>query len=262
MMTWEALHLSNLKDHNLLWFVFFSTLLTYHFHSLVNVVYPASSERHFWNDRNQKILILFMLLALLGTIYFFIPFIRRPIPFLLGGLFTFLYSAPNLKGQAFILLRKIAVGKTLYLAFMWTYATSILPIMALDPGSHDILNAFTGSRFFLVYAICVLFDRRDKLEDQLKGIKALPTLLHENALRKVYFLSLLLSMIFTIIYTWPHFNSTTFFLLVPALICLFLFGLTQHRKGDLLYYVLLDGLMMMSAILQAIYLFSSTFVNR
>lgn len=260
MMTWEALYYAGLKDFQILLFIFFATLLTYHVHSLINVVYPASTARHQWNDQNRNILMFFILLSFAGTVVFFIPFITRPIPFLLAGLLTFLYSAPNLKAFAF--LRSIAVGKTFYLACMWTYATAILPIIALRPESGDVLNAFTASRFFLVYAICILFDRRDKKEDQIKGIKALPTLLSEKSIGIIYYISLLISIFSAVIFTWPSFNVTTLFLLLPSIVCLFLFRTTRYRKGDLLYYVLLDGLMMMSAVLQAIYLFSFTFVIR
>jgi 4-hydroxybenzoate polyprenyltransferase len=260
MMTWEALHYAGLKNLNILFFVFFATLLTYHVHSMINVVYPASTTRHHWNDDNRNILLVFIALAFTGTLVFFIPFITTPAPFLLAGLLTFLYSAPNLKAFAF--LRSIAVGKTFYLAFMWTYATAILPVIGLQPQSPDLLNPFTASRFFLVYAICILFDRRDKKEDQAKGIKALPTLLSEKSIGIIYYISLLISIYSAVMFTWPSFNTTTLFLVLPSVICLFLFSATRHRKGDVLYYVLLDGLMMMSAVLQAIYLFSFTFVIR
>lgn len=255
MMTWETLHMAGLKNPYIIFFVFFATLLTYHVHSLINVVYPASTTRHQWNVSNRHVLIIFIITALTGTVYFFVPFIQHPIPFLLAGLLTFLYSAPNLKGKPFVFLRSIAVGKTLYLACMWTYATAILPIIAIDTASHKVLDALTGNRFFLVYAICILFDRRDQQEDREKGIHALPTLLNERSIGMIYFTSLILSMFFAIIYSWPVLNTTTTFLLLPPVICLFLFHPTRYRKGDLLYYILLDGLMMLSALLQAIYLY-------
>lgn len=262
MMTWEALQFAGVKNTNILFFVFFATLLTYHCHSLINLVYPAATLRHQWNARNKPGLVFFIVLASAGTVYFFIPFIQRPIPFLLAGLLTFLYSAPNLPGKAFAFLRSIAVGKTFYLACMWIYATTILPMIALEPESYVIVDAFIGTRFFLVYAICVLFDRRDRHEDRAKGIRALPTLFSERSIGMIYYASLILSMFFALLYTWPALNTTTVFLLLPPMICLFLFRATRHRKGDLLYYVLLDGLMMMSAVLQAIYLFSFTFATR
>lgn len=262
MMTWETLYHAGLKNNAILLFVFFATLLTYHVHSLINGIYLPTTARHVWNSQNKPLLVIMIGIALAGTVYFFLPFVHRPIPFVLAGLLTFLYSAPNLRGKAFAFLRSIAVGKTFYLAFMWTFSTTLLPLLALDADTSTTNNAFTLSRFFLVYPICILFDRRDMQEDRSKGIRALPTLLNDKSLGYIYYGSLFLSMFFALAFNWPDFHISSFFLFLPPLICMFLFGFTRHRKGDLLYYIVLDGLMMLSAVLQAIYLFSFTFVTR
>jgi 1,4-dihydroxy-2-naphthoate octaprenyltransferase len=162
-------------------------------------------------------------------------------------------------GMLFKFIRRIAFGKTIFLAFMWTYATTMLPILANDPAS-DFISAFLGSRFYLVYAICILFDLRDREEDRLKGIRALPTMLSDAPVRFFYFVSIAVSAFFSFMYTWPSFSVTTFILLIPVIISLFIFRFTRARDGEILYYVYLDGLMMLSAILHAIYLFSITFV--
>lgn len=262
MMTWETLHYANAMNLNMLMFVFFATLLTYHFHSLINIVYPAFTKRSLWNAGNRRLIVMMMILAMAGTLYFFLPFAGNPLPFLVAGLLTFLYSAPNLKGDFFVYLRSIAIGKTLYLAGMWTFVTAILPMMATPDIDKPLPLAFIAYRFFLVYPICILFDRRDQLEDREKGIRALPTLLGDKALQSIYISSLVLSLAFAIAFTWPSFNVTTLMLLLPVLLCFPLYHFSRHRSDEFLYYVILDGLLMLSAILQAIYLISFTFVTR
>jgi 1,4-dihydroxy-2-naphthoate octaprenyltransferase len=260
MMSWETQYLSGFTDHTYLWFIFFSTLLSYSFHSIVNTVYTSESPRHKWNAHNRKLLLFIMVLsAAVCSLIFLSSYLDNLLPFVLGGLLTFVYSAPNLEGRLFEFMRKIAFGKTIFLAFMWTYATTMLPILAHDPGS-DPFSAFLGSRFYLVYAICILFDLRDREEDRQKGIRALPTMLGDIPVRLFYFVSIAASVFFSIMYTWPFFSITTLILLVPAVIALFIFRITRARDGEILYYVYLDGLMMLSAILHAIYLFSITFV--
>jgi len=49
-------------------------------------------------------------------------------------------------------------------------------------------------------------------------------------------------------------------MLVPVIICFLIYGHSLTRSDDLYYYVILDGLMMLSALLLFIYSISFTFV--
>jgi 4-hydroxybenzoate polyprenyltransferase len=260
MMSWETQYLKGFADHTYLWFIFFSTLLSYSFHSIVNTVYTDASPRHLWNARNRKLLYFILLFSAAVCSWIFLSnYLDNFLPFVLGGLLTFVYSAPNLEGRLFEFMRKIAFGKTIFLAFMWTYATTMLPILAHDP-TADPFSAFLGSRFYLVYAICILFDLRDREEDRQKGIRALPTMLGSTPVRLFYFVSIAASAFFSVMYTWPSISITSVILLIPMIIALFIFRIARARDEEMMYYVYLDGLMMLSAILHAIYLFSITFV--
>jgi 4-hydroxybenzoate polyprenyltransferase len=259
MMSWETQYLYGFQDNNYLAFIFCSTLASYNAHSLINRVYQPTSARHTWNFRNRNVLIILFLVSGAATIWFFLPYRHNPLPFIAGGVLTFLYSAPNLEGKAWTFLRKIAIGKTIYLAAVWTYATTILPLLAQDKGT-DLFSGFLGSRFYLVYAICILFDLRDREEDRLKGIKALPTMLNNQWIRYFYFGSLIISAFFSIQFTLPGWEATTVILLIPALLLLPMYRYAAHRTDDALYFLYLDGLMMLSALLHAVY-FSFTFVS-
>jgi len=259
-MSWETQYLGGFSDPVFLGFIFFSTLLSYSFHSVINTVYADISPRHEWNVKNRKWLYVIIVFSGIMTLLIFLPnYLDNFLPFLAGGLLTFAYSAPNLPGKFFEMLRRIAFGKTFFLAFMWAYATTILPVLAHDPAANPI-SPFLGSRFYLVYSICILFDLRDREEDRAKGIRALPTMLGDNAVKAFYFTSLCIAIFFSVMETWPLVNATTVILLIPVIIAFFVFRFTEYADSELIYHVYLDGLMMLSAILHLIYLFSITFV--
>jgi 4-hydroxybenzoate polyprenyltransferase len=100
--------------------------------------------------------------------------------------------------RPFISLRRIAIGKTLFLAMVWTYVTGLMPILISRIPLTAAHFYYIGSRYFLEYAICILFDIRDRVEDRKKNIRALPTILSDRSIRRLYYLSLLLSLAFTI----------------------------------------------------------------
>ncbi len=104
---------------------------------------------------------------------------------------TFLYSAPKVPHATFRWLKKIAIGKTIFLAFVWMYVTTLLPFLIADASKQGWMEAVLLSiyRFFLVYAICILFDHRDREEDRAEGIRSLITSLEEPHLDKLYYAS-------------------------------------------------------------------------
>lgn len=247
-MAWESGFMIGIAIHSsLLRLIFFATLTSYTFHSLINLVYTANSDRQIWNNSNKSLLTVIFVLALLLLLYHAFPFLKNPLPLMMGGLLTFLYSAPNLPGKISHWLKKIAFGKTVYLALIWSYATTLLPILLTDNLINLQTYFFFAYRFFLIYAICILFDNRDVKEDKLKGIKALPTLLNEANVKLLYFLSLLASFTFSLLLKKFH-----PLLLIPILILIPIYVPAQKKRSDWFYYVQIDGLMAITAILHAI----------
>ena len=262
MMAWETEQVFQVLNRQILLFIFFATLSSYSFHSLVNIIYPATTFRHEWNLQNKKL--LFFILFISGILVLVYSWrLREGWPFLaLAAVPTFLYSAPNIPFRPFIFLRRIAIGKTIFLAIVWTYVTAAMPLLMSRVPFTPKQYYFMGSKLFLVYAICILFDVKDRSEDRKKGIRALPTILSEKAISIIYYLSLLFSLISTIMMFLSGMNNHVFsFMLIPIIICIFCYHLAITRKDDFFYYFILDGLMMLSALLQFIYLISITFVS-
>jgi 4-hydroxybenzoate polyprenyltransferase len=262
MMAWETQEVFGLQQRDILLFIFFATMCSYGFHSIINTIYPSTTERHRWNAKNKSILILLFLVSS-AAVFVYTWKLRGGIIFITTGAFaTFLYSAPNIPLRPFLWLRRIAVGKTIFLAGVWTYVTGMLPMLLSRHGLSAVHFYYLGSRLFLVYAICILFDIKDRAEDRKKGIRALPTVLSEKSIRFIYFFSLSLSLTSAVMMLVTGIILPVFvFTLVPALLCMFIYNEAIKRKDDLFYYIVLDGMMMLPAILLFIYVNSFTFVS-
>jgi 4-hydroxybenzoate polyprenyltransferase len=129
------------------------------------------------------------------------------------------------------------------------YVTTILPIIlsGKPPGAADVL--FCASRFFLVYSICIIFDYRDRESDKKEGIKSMVTFLDESGVNKLFYTSVLIFVLSTASLSLVGFSfPATIFLLLPGIIVLCLYGVARRSFSDYLYYFVLDGLMMFSAL--------------
>jgi 4-hydroxybenzoate polyprenyltransferase len=225
--------------------------------------YPSTTERHYWNIKNKSAIFIILLVSS-AFVFVYAWKLRNGIIFIsIGAIATFLYSAPNIPLKPFLFLRKIAIGKTIFLAVVWTYVTGLLPMLMSRTGLTAVHYYYLGSRLFLVYAICILFDIKDRTEDRKKGIRALPTVLSEKSIRLIYYLSLVLALASTVmIYKTGNQVPVFVFMLAPVIFCLFMYNEAIKRNDDLFYYIILDGMMMLSALLLLIYVFSITFASR
>jgi 4-hydroxybenzoate polyprenyltransferase len=163
---------------------------------------------------------------------------------------TFLYTAAQLPQPVFKRLRKYAYGKTIFLALIWTYVTSILPLLlAKEPWTLDF-TLYICSRYFFIYSICILFDERDREQDRLNGVKSLITYLSRNGIRRLFIFSWLAHIILTLfLLTGAVSIPNILILLTPALLLLLVYPRARRKPSDLLYYVVLDGLLALSALL-------------
>lgn len=249
LQTDQLLHLQYDKTGYLV-FVFFSTLCSYNFHWYLSADATSENARVRWTQHHKILhLVLTAIGALVSTWYFF-HFIHHW--FWLGGavLLTFLYSAPKLQFGPFAWLRKIAIGKTLFLAFVWMYVTTFLPV-ALD-GQHwnGAALLFCLSRFLLIYAICIIFDYRDRDYDKQAGIRSMITYFNERGITNLFAFSLAGFAVSTVLLLFYGFSALTIvLLLIPGIIVAALYPIAKKNFSDYLYYFVLDGLMMFSSLL-------------
>jgi 4-hydroxybenzoate polyprenyltransferase len=208
------------------------------------------SPRVQWQVRNRKLLAFLFIAGLAGSVFFFTR-ISTFWPWLLPAvLATFLYSAPKLPHSLFQRLRKVAIGKTIFLAFIWTYVTSVLPVIVSGESWSEVLTIYAISRYFFIYCICILFDYRDREDDKAEGVRSLITFLNDRNITRLFIFSFLVYITFTFLLLNYGFSRTQILLLlVPGVILAFLFNPARRNFSDWLYYVVLDGLMALSAIL-------------
>lgn len=238
-------------------FVFCGTVCSYNFHWYLTP--PATenpSKKLNWNISNKSIHLILFLSAFAGAVYFTI--LLLPHWFWLGttALLTFLYSAPKIPMPAFSYLKKVAIGKTIFLAFAWAHVTSLLPLLIHTNSLDSPEIIYFINRFFFIYAICILFDYRDQEEDRVAGIKSLITYMNERGIDLLFWCSQAVTVITTIILLF-YFDWAVFIaLLIPVLILSLLYYPSKRNFSDYLYYFILDGLMMLSAPLLLLFTFA------
>lgn len=241
------------SDYNYIGFIFFSTLTSYSFHWFLTVPSVHVSDRISWLQKFRPVHLTFLLASLIGSLIFFIPFIKYWPWFLVAIVATFLYSAPKIPHNIFRSLRKFALGKTIFLAFIWMYASTILPIIISEVAWTVAFTLFVISRFFLVYAICILFDYRDREDDQAAGIRSLITFLNDKGIKALFIGSILVFIACTLLLlTYYIALINVVILLIPGLITLGLYQYARTHYSDLFYYLVLDGLMALSSIIMLV----------
>ena len=242
--------LNSPTNPDLLFFVFFATLSSYSFHWWLTVSSLIPSERIKWlKDYRIAHFILFFV-GIVGAAIFFYQLLPYWQWLSLAAIVTFLYSAPKIPHPYFRVLRKVAIGKTIFLAFVWMFVTTMLPIIVSGNAWHPSFFLFILSRFFLIYAICILFDYRDRADDRASGIRSLITWMGENGITILFTISLIVFAGTTIsLLAFDYSLFAILLLLIPGIITATLYSFARRNFSDLLYYFVLDGLMAFSAIL-------------
>ncbi len=254
----DALLALEYNDPIYLSFVFFSTICSYNFHWYLTPDVPTERVRVRWTQQHKTLHFLLFFIGLTGSAVFFFFLLKYWIWLSGGVLLTFLYSAPKISYPPFRWLRKIAVGKTFFLAFVWVYVTTILPVVFAGNQWHlaDIL--FCANRFFLVYAICIIFDYRDRANDREDGIRSMITYFNEKGIDRLFYATLALLAVSSIVLAYTGFGLVNAgILLIPGIITLALYKNSKSNLSDYLYYFVLDGLMMLSGLIMVVISFLS-----
>ncbi len=234
---------------NYIYFVFFGALCSYNFHwYLTPEIYGGSYKTH-WSVKHKNLHLFLFFIGLFGAVFYGIQLLVNWQWLLITAFITFLYSAPRIPFPLFEHLKKIAVGKTIFLSLVWTHSTVILPLVISHSEWQAANFIFIGNRFFLIYAICILFDFRDREEDKKEGVKSLITYLPEYWVNRLFWISISIFSITTAGLAFLNFSVTNCLsLLIPGVIVGLLFNYSKQSPSDYLYYFVLDGLMMFSAL--------------
>jgi 4-hydroxybenzoate polyprenyltransferase len=241
-------------DKYLLGFIFSATICSYSFHWYLTSQSLVDSPRIEWLKKHRIFHLIFFFIGLIGSSIFFFLLLPHWYWLAISAIITFLYSAPKIPHPWFRALRKVAIGKTIFLALVWMYVTTMLPL--LIGGLHFTVPMilFAVGRFFFIYAICIMFDFRDRADDKATGIRSMVTWFSEKGVDRLFFASLVISVICTIILFHYGFSPAQIIvLLIPCIIAAAIYEYAKNNFSDYLYYFILDGLMMFSALLMLIF---------
>lgn len=229
-------------------FVFFGSVCSYNFHWYLTPPNPTEgSYKQRWSISNRHLHLVLFAVGVIGSGVTSLLLLKHWMWLGVTAFLTFLYSAPKIDYPPFVFLRRIAVGKTIFLAFAWTHVTTLLPLLVSDVSLTPEMIWFVVNRFFFLYAICIVFDRRDVESDRKAGIKSLITYLTQKGIDQLFWASLLVVLLtFIILSNWLPVVQLIL-LAIPAVIMSLLYSYAKKNPSDYLYYFLLDGLMAFSA---------------
>jgi 4-hydroxybenzoate polyprenyltransferase len=237
----------------LLLFIFSSTVCSYNFHWWLTPTSVHSSQRISWAQQHKGLHLFLYITGLISSIIFFFLLREHWLAIALGGILTFLYSAPKLPQTFFKALKKIAIGKTIFLSFVWMYVTTLLPVFVSGTAFDLKIFLFSISRFFLIYSICILFDYRDRDDDKADGIRSMITYFNEKGIDRLFAISLIIFAAATIaLYQFNFTITDIIILLFPGVVVAMLYRKGKASYSDYLFYFILDGLMMLSALLMLV----------
>ncbi|WP_346236473.1 hypothetical protein ABDK00_015340 [Niabella insulamsoli] len=247
-------------------FLFFSTLASYSIHwYLTDETTEITASRTYWLTRHKWVHALFFLVSSVGCSYFLLKELNYIKWILPAALLTLMYTAPKFPFRPFIALRKFILGKTILLALMWTYITSVLPFFIIEQPWKPAYMLFFINRFSLILPICILFDLRDKDHDKSIGVKTFVTLLPNQKIKPFFNIFVVLNLIsILLMHAWTPFSLVdNFILLIPTVLTFLLYAHATKTKNDYLFYFILDGLMALSPILYflKIYLIGTIFAK-
>ncbi len=232
-------------------FVGFSTLTSYGFHAYLSRFYfPVKKGlRQQWIAQHTRFLLVQSGISAFLCLFFFSELIDFALYILPIALATFLYSAPQIPFPLFIFLRKIAVGKTLYLSLSWTYVSVVLPLLIGNEAIFSLQNvSFLVNRFLLIYLIAILFDKKDKENDQSLAIKNLITHLPIHKIQQLMACCIFAFLGNSCIFLYEtHLFSLFFFMLFPMILLLMSLRFIGKTDNDYVYYGYLDGLLTVSS---------------
>ena len=230
-------------------FVFFATVCSYNFHWALTPNSIAPSQRLQLEEKHRRNHFLLSIIGLIGAAVFFFYFKEKWYYILPSAILTFLYSAPKIPHPYFQLLKKVAIGKTIFLSAIWAYVTAALPCLIEGSFSEKAI-LFCIGQFFFIYAICILFDFRDREDDKADGIRSMITYFNERGVNILFIISVIVFIILSLLLQptgIPWLNI--FILIVPSLLLVGLYRYSKRNFSDYLYYFVLDGLMMLSGLI-------------
>jgi 4-hydroxybenzoate polyprenyltransferase len=247
VQTVQILHVS--IGYSFYIFIFCATLCSYNFYYLLSG----------WVFGNKKILqllksqitqVLFFCTAFVGVAVSFFKLQFTGYSMLIAALLTLVYTLPVLPFKQLKFLQQVGFAKTILLAFTWAYVTVFLPYTQNCLFNVVAMKLFFCLRFVYLLLLCLMFDARDAQVDKIKGLHSLATMVSPKALQTIILSFFVLYFLLVIVFGWHTKNILQPIMLsVAGIAAAALYQLSKNKRGYLFYYFLVDGLMLLTALL-------------
>lgn len=178
---------------DIIYFIFFATITGYNF-----VKYFGLAKFHHRKLANWlRIIQIFSFLSFLGLCYFGYKLEIKTLLYLIGlGVVTFLYAIPFLPKKYFLdkskNLRAISGFKIYIIAFVWSFATVVIPLINENYTIDSDVIITVIQRYLYVVVATIPFEIRDMQFDSLK----LSTIPQKIGVRKTKFIGFILLILF------------------------------------------------------------------
>lgn len=232
-------------------FVAAGTLTIYALHRLVAMYLSGVSQgsRFLIMEHYRWHIIAYAGIAAVITAYFYFQLsFELQLSLLVPNLIALAYILPLLNGRR---LRDLPYVKIFLIALAWAWITVVAPAQSLHITLDDNLLAMAGERAFFIFAITIPFDIRDLALDQGAQVDTLPGIWGIVKAKKVALAALFIMLIF-VGYNYGQgtytIENALALLLSIAISALLIFG-SNPRRHDYYYTGLLDGTMIMQAVL-------------
>lgn len=248
--TAQLLHLS--CNYYLAAFVFFSTLCSYNFHWLVSSL-GNQTRLSFSTFVPHTTKLFFLFTGFTGLCVVFpksaVSYTDAAIAFLL----TFIYSIPLLPVKQLAFTRKAGFLKTILLAFTWMFVTAYIPLHQAGNVTSAASIWWMIRRFLFMLMLCIMFDNRDITSDKIKGLHSLATDLKPLVMKWLIYVIFFLLFASNFMYTINGISITqSIALQIAATATLIVYIYSKNKQSYFFYYFLVDGLMLLSALLTTV----------
>ena len=235
----------------LLSFVFFATICSYNLHFFL-AKYSSTGLIIRLTTLHVNAHVYCIFFGVVGMCATFLPSNLPIIPVLFSLVCTSLYSLPFLQIKSLEKIKKAGFLKTILLAFTWAYVTVYLPVAASNI-NQPIIIYWLVQRLLFMLVLCIIFDTRDVESDMLKGFHTLATDLSSKAIQILVILLFVASVV-------QHFYGIYFYASAKQVLGLqavvactvIIYVVSLKKRGYLFYYCIVDGLMIVSAIVSTL----------
>jgi len=253
------------RAHVYLAVIFLATLFNYNLHRYLTFYRNPNADKNDklkWVKEHLNTFVALILLSF-GGLVVVLFYVKPEILYLLVllAILSFLYSFsfPGKHKRNFRLL-KIPGMKTFLIAFVWTGATVLIPVLSEDKsfGHLQIILLF-AERFTFIFAIAIPFDIRDMETDAQASLSTIPIVYGEKNALNISNVALLLSLSIAIF----HYLDMKMAFILPAytlsIVTVFIFTNTKAIKDMPFYHHgILDGSILLHGLLISLSFFSQT----